>query len=215
MKLIKSCCFSIGIISLSWWIGVKLLLLSQVAFNFSLAYIDDVREVPVGAISYTVIIIAAVIKIYSLGKETFYQFVVAVFLATFLYFLGVIVLGIDLTENKSMSIAEIVALLSISVFSYSLVLGFCKLCDTEEELREAIVFWVIIPSLIFTQILALLAGLGKITSEVFHPMVIEMLPVIWFSFIVMLYLLYLYLSRYYEEKYEEWYEKERNSCGSF
>ena len=133
MKTIQNICFSIGIISLSWWVGVKLLLLSQVAFNFSLAYIDYVREVPVGAISCTVIIIAGVIKIYHLGKETFYQFWVAVFLGIFLYFLGVIVLGIDLTENKSMLIAEFLAPFSVGVFSYSLVFGFWKLWKKRKE----------------------------------------------------------------------------------
>ena len=147
MKTIKNICFSIGIISLSWWLGVKLLLLSQVAFNFSLAYIEDVREVPVGAISCTVIIIAGVIKIYHLGKETFYQFWVAFLLGIFLYFLGVIVLGIDLTENKSMSIAEFLAAFSVGVFSCSLVLGFCKLAKAKEELRQAIVFWIMVINL--------------------------------------------------------------------
>ena len=211
--MLKKIGFATCLASLAWLFGVLGLFIGEAVFNVSWAYTDALIKFPFGAIAGIVIVSGMLIKIYSLGKEAFYQDLVAIFLFTFLYFLVVKVLDIDLTENGL--IAEIVVSSSLALFSWFAVLGFCKLCDTEEELRQAIVFWVIILSLVFTQILALLVGLGKITSEVFHPMVIEMLPVIWFSFIVMLYLLYSYLSRYYDEKYEEWYERERNRCGSF
>ena len=208
--MFKQIGFATCLASLVWLFGVLGLFIGEAVFNISWSYTDALIKFPFGAIACIVILSVVFIKLYSLGKEPFYIWIAASFLTGALYFLGAAVLNIDLTKDNSISIAEIIVLCALSVFSYSLVLGFCKLAKAEEELRQAIVFWIMVINLFVNIIWLFLVGTGKVTSEVFHPMVIDLLPVIWLGCVLILFVFHVYLTNWYEEKEYKKYQENKN-----
>ena len=126
--------------SLAWLFGVLGLFIGEAVFSTSWSYTETLIKFPFGAIACIVILSMVFIKLYSLGKESFYQFLVAISLYAFLYFLVTRVLEIDWLEKGS--IAETAVQLSLVLFSWFVVLGFCKLWKKIKENPIDKDYWV-------------------------------------------------------------------------
>ena len=97
---------------------------------------------PFGVIALIIVLSMLFIKFYTLEKEAFYIWIAASFLGTALYVFGAEVLNIDLTKKNSISIAEIIVLCAISVFSSLVVFGFWKLWKKIKENPIDKDYWV-------------------------------------------------------------------------